>query len=87
MVPVKTPTVCIRYHCFPVMYVDCTETAIVRSGVQAGKLAVSKLLYAGLVTAVALPMALLGAASFIDTPWAVAMDRAKKVWASPCTFG
>lgn len=46
----------------------------------------SKLLYAGLVTAVALPMALLGAASFIDTPWAVAMDRAKKVRASLYKF-
>lgn len=43
-----------------------------------GKLAVSKLVATSLVAAVALPMALLMAASLIDTPWAVAMDRAMK---------
>ena len=45
---------------------------------QVGKLAVSKLVATSLVAAVALPMALLMAASLIDTPWAVAMDRAMK---------
>ena len=46
---------------------------------QVGKLAVTKLLYTGLVAAVALPLALLSAASLIDTPWSIAMDRAMKV--------
>ena len=46
---------------------------------QIGKLAVQKLLYTGLVAAVALPLALLTAASLLDTPWAVALDRAMKV--------
>ena len=50
---------------------------------QIGKLAVQKLLYTGLVAAVALPLALLTAASLLDTPWAVALDRATKVHLAP----
>jgi len=44
-----------------------------------GKLAVTKFLYTGLVAAVAIPLALLSATSLLDTPWAVAVERAMKV--------
>ena len=46
---------------------------------EVGKLAITKFLYTGLVAAVALPLALLTATSLLDTPWAVAMERAMKV--------
>lgn len=36
-------------------------------------------LYTGLMAAVALPLALLSATTLLDTPWAVAMERAMKV--------
>ncbi len=45
---------------------------------EVGKLAVAKLLYTGLVAACTLPLALLTATSLLDTPWAVAMERAMK---------
>lgn len=54
--------------------------------VQVGKLAVQKFLYTGLVAAVALPLTLLTATSLLDTPWAIALDRAMKVSARGLSF-
>lgn len=57
----------------------CSQLDHARAVPQVGKLAVQKFLFTGLVAAVALPLALLSAASLLDNPWAVATERAMKV--------